>query len=129
MLAKGLKLDRENRLHIAISYNDFKNILNNHRMTKEQILYLASTSPAAMAYLKTLYPQYFETYLDLSEVTAIDNEPRTLAVKSGFGLSPVVWVAKTGDPETQNKAFALAEGYGWELFKIGAQSYLRAKIK
>lgn len=98
-------------------------------MTKEQILYLASTSPAAYDYLKTIYPQYFETYLDLSEVTAIDNEPRTLAVKSGFGLSPVVWVAKTGDPETQNKAFALAEGYGWELFKIGAQSYLRAKIK
>lgn len=96
-------------------------------MTKEQILYLASTSPEAKAFLKTLFPQYFETYLDLSDVTAIDNEPRTLAIKSGFGLSPVVWVAKTGDPETQNKSFALAEGYAWELFNIGAQSYLRAK--
>lgn len=98
-------------------------------MTKEQILYLASTSQAAKEYLKSIYPQYFDTYLDLSEVTAIDNEPRTLAVNSGFGLSPVVWVAKTSDPETTNKSFALAEGYGWEIFKIGAQSFLRAKIK
>lgn len=98
-------------------------------MTKEQVLQLAATSKAAEDILKGIFPQYFVTYLDLSEVTAIDNNPRTLAVKVGFGLSPVVWVAQTGDPETTNKSFALAEGYVWELFKIGAQSFLRAKTK